>query len=78
MSVSSKNGDATFIPFSQRQAKSQVAAREILKLGQKVGFIFSAVLVDVDTDCETVSSFIEIYLCWVCSSEQVLLFIVNI
>lgn len=30
---------ATFIPFAQRQAKSQVAAREILKKGQKVSAV---------------------------------------
>jgi hypothetical protein len=29
-------GEAPFIPFAQRQAKSQVAAREILKMGEKV------------------------------------------
>lgn len=34
---------ATFIPFAQRQAKSQVAAREILKRGQKVSLDFSRV-----------------------------------
>ena len=30
---------SVFIPFAQRQAKSHVAAREILKKGSKVGFI---------------------------------------
>ena len=35
---------ATFIPFAQRQAKSQVAAREILKRGQKVSYCFYWVL----------------------------------
>ena len=33
---------ATFIPFAQRQAKSQVAAREILKKGQKVSAVVVA------------------------------------
>jgi len=43
---------ATFIPFAQRQAKSQVAAREILKRGQKVSCFSCICVVSVMVACK--------------------------